>query len=219
MDKKRISSILIILVILAILVLLSGCKSTKYNIKPLEGTDDFDAGSSFQFTISPDNRWMVYNQDVFSPFEAGLIILNLNDKKKTRFNITMEEAAELTLGGNACWSEDSKYCVILSPETGYSSIGLYPEMIIDVSNPNKPKLIRQQSTIYEEQKSYLKYSDISQGRFTCSDCYNKASEEGLLKTYIDESHLSFVSNTPLHENAYNILSHDNKKLYYQKDHN
>lgn len=101
----------IIVGIVSTLIILVGFyilqKIPKFKVIPIPETQDIYANSRFQFTISPNNKWLMYfdKEEAISAIPTSLNIINLNSFEKYNF-----ESPFLFIT-NDCWTPDSMYCV------------------------------------------------------------------------------------------------------------
>ncbi len=127
----------------------------------LIGTEDFLNLPGFYFTISPDNKYLLYfskggkiHPYGYNEDDYNLNAINLNSNQK--FIIDKQDifGSQLTVNlSHGCWSTDSKFCVL--PDIN---------IVIDFTG-QKPNLIKQYMS------ATRKTSDsLTSGTFTCSDC-------------------------------------------------
>ena len=216
MNKK-----LLMAVILLMTITLFGCSTntapitSSNKIIPIVQTQDIKYHSGFQFTISPNGKWMIYLKSE----PEKLVILNLLDFKKSELELTETEFVEFSLNANECWTKDSRYCVFPSLALNYKTIGPHPTLIVDINEGNDPKVIRQTSWNLTQQK--IRYADLQPDElFTCSDCVSSAikkNERYLMQQYVG----SYLHFSPDYDGAnhesFNIISHDKNKIYFQKE--
>lgn len=214
---KIICGIIAIVIIFGIGFLFFGNSTDRISsskLIPVIQTKDIDANSEFQFTISPNGKWLIYLKT--EPEE--LVILNLIDFKKSKLDLTDIEYTWFSLNANECWTQDSKYCVYPSLALNHKSIS-HPQLIIDINDGNKPKLVRQES--YKSTENYISYVDLQPDLlFSCSDCVSSAikkNEKSLMQMqpYV-ESHLYFSTGNEVNHDSSNIISHDKNKIYFQQ---
>ncbi len=158
MIKRKKTVILILIVIVGILIF-----KNKIFGKPTSGVHQLvqeDYMSLDTFTLSPDNKWVLYSNGKSN--EENLIAINVDTLKK--YNLTAANNLDnfntmVFMGGlnsvRACWSPDSKYC----------SVGDY---YIDFTD-TEPRLL---SFIPLTSEKKL----IQETPRTCSDCNNEIQE-------------------------------------------
>lgn len=114
-EKKLILWVLVILGLAALIffVLIPKFKSHFVPI-PLSQTAGMNASAEFQFTLSPDNHWILYFEQKY-PFydQYNLVAFDTVNNKKFTIDPGDVNTAQLQLQiQNDCWSKDSRYCVL-----------------------------------------------------------------------------------------------------------
>ena len=126
---------------------------------PLSQTVGIKANSEFQFTLSPNNRWILYFENKY-PYDDryNLIVFDVLNNKK----FLIDNGEENYFGQwmhNDCWTTDSRYCIMSNEKI---IKGTYNTAInfTDLNNP-----------IFT--KESIDYKDV----LTCSDCGNFIDKE------------------------------------------
>ncbi|MBP9837044.1 MAG: hypothetical protein KBC78_04405 [Candidatus Pacebacteria bacterium] len=170
---KRQRNILLIFVFLAVLVgafllLILPKLKTHYIPVPVYQTIGLPSNNHFQFTISPDDNWIVYLDEVYPYYDRhNIVVYSIpNDKKWTL--VLSERDSELVRFGlsNNCWTIDSKICVLKNEVSGH----------VDFSG-TEPK---------------FSLGEINVNQFTCSDCEISESTD-YFSDFSDGSRKKFIS--------------------------
>lgn len=126
-----------------------------YKVVQLPQTIGIRTDSDFQFTLSPNNNWIVYFEvvDDYKEIYNFVAIDTLKQKKYVIEDLGLKifRQPELFIK-NACWSMDSRYCVMQDINGG-------PDVIIDF-NSGEPVVKRED------------FNNLDSKGFTCSDCGN-----------------------------------------------
>src|SRR3989344_4797441 len=98
-------------------MLFLGCSMAQLKATSMHATKDFVSSDLFQFTISPDDRWLIFmsdtimtqyksNKDTFQPSTTSLVVLDLMNDQKFQFII---EGYNFTIVSsiltNNCWTK------------------------------------------------------------------------------------------------------------------
>lgn len=113
-ERKIFLSVLFVLGLIAIIFFLV-IPILKPKLVPLSllQTVGIDASSEFQFTLSPDNKWILYFETNKPLEQYNLVAFNTVSKKKFTIDTKNVITAQLRFQmKNNCWSKDSKYCVL-----------------------------------------------------------------------------------------------------------
>lgn len=181
------------LIICFVVYLIVG-KSSNVNQSLVNGTAGVSPSQIFNFTISPDNKWLVALAGKLP--EYGMFTLNLQTGEKTKFSLTdynKNDRGNIWEFRDECWSADSKYCIFpviytitkmdpvycrgsshgdcggdvrFSEATAEDDRSSIPRIILDLAS-GTPKVIEQDN----KTTNPVKISDINPSSpFTCSDC-------------------------------------------------
>jgi hypothetical protein len=192
-------------------------------VRRIEETQGFRSDNLFHFTISPDDRWLVFFRRT-TPEEAAtrhwslgnLRVLDLRSGSLHSFTLAEGEAPESLEHGDASWSPDSSHC-LLPPPTSFTWDG-ENGILIDVHDPAKISVVSTAVGHGPQRGVDVKgtpYSTLEQYR--CSDCSRHLNDVELMKKRVEEKYLDFEP-APIYANAYakQIVSFDGKKIYFQK---
>lgn len=104
------------LIALIFFVIISKFKSHFVSI-PISQTAGINTSVEFQFTLSPNNRWILYFEQKYPYYDQyNLIAFDTINNKKFTIDSGNVNTAQLQLQiQNNCWSKDSKYCVLPVP--------------------------------------------------------------------------------------------------------
>ena len=186
-------------------------------------TRGFQSRSAFHFTVSPDDHWLVYFENL-TPEQVGtrdneygnLRVLDLRSAALHRMTIAEKQGPEGLTHGDASWAPDSSYCVLPPPDY----IRWVPErgILIDFGDPAN-------IAVKTTQVKYGKDRGVEVGgenyalpeHYTCSDCTPHLNDVELMKKHVDAKHLHW-GDVPINrnDNAEQIVSSDGTKIYYQK---
>lgn len=202
--------------------LLASADAQRPSIRRLLETADFNTTGSFHFTISPDDRWLLFfkrrSEDGAPTTYSHLSYLRLVDLKTDslhKFTLPEGQAPEGLEHGDASWAPDSSHCVLPPPlpiqwvrERG---------ILVDVRDAK----IRIASTQVKHGKDRAvevageEYKTLE--RYTCSDCSPHLNDVELMKKHVFAEHLHWGSLLiNLNDKAEQIVSPDGTKIYFQK---
>lgn len=150
---------LIIGLFLIIFFIYTKLQKNHFNIIQLKQTVGLQSNSDFQFTLSPDNRWILYYENNFSYSSEsgsyGWVAFDTVNQKKFYIDINdtgFSNMLRMNMRNN-CWSEDSKYCLLATDKS----------TAIDFTDTANPVLSNGQ------------FNNIN--RLTCSDCDSSVLNE------------------------------------------
>lgn len=122
---------------------------------PITQTAGMNARNRFQFTLSPDNHWILYFEQKYPYYDQYNLIAfdTINNKKFTidRGDINIEQL-QLQIQ-NDCWSKDSLYCVLP----------------VSVSQMNSRMIEKMRATQFPINASLAKDSLLDESQFTDSE--------------------------------------------------
>jgi len=206
-------------------LLVAGCGFTALqgqSIKRLDETKDFRSDSMFHFTISPDDRWMVFFKRMAEE-EVGtrhwsmgnLRLLDLKTGTLQKFTLSEEVGPEPLCHGDASWSADASHCVLPPPQ----SVPASPEkaILIDVHDPANIRVVPVRVTHGENPGVQAPGQEFAAPEsYTCSDCFPHTNDVELMKKHIDPRYLHW-GDLSINRNdvADQIVSPDGTKIYYQ----
>lgn len=153
--QRRIFIIFLSLFIMlaVFLFIIFSVKKESYKPIPIFQTVGMKASSEFQFTLSPDNQWIIYLEEIFPYYDRhNIIAYNIFDDKKYTITVGERDSQLLRFGlQNKCWTSDSKYCFLQNE--------VYGRIDFAGSEP--------------------KFSEglIEAQNLTCSDCGNSTTNE------------------------------------------
>ncbi len=169
----------------------------------LPQTNDVRLLSNFPFTVSPDNKWMLFYQQV--PVEelmsvhddARLRVLDLGTGNLYRFEMPDRTGPiESSWVSTARWTADGDYYV-------------GAKFAIVIGEDPKPDIVM---NIHHERDAIqigdrvIPHKDIAQ----CSDCYKGTTDSKAIQAVIGAEAMTHISNYE------QIVSRDRGKVYYQK---
>ena len=109
---------------------------------PISQTAGMNANAEFQFTLSPDNRWILYFEQKYPYYDQyNLIAFDTVSNKK--FTIDTGDISTVGLQmqiQNNCWSKDSHYCVLPIPKSSQDPTILEREKSVVTLSPQSPWL-------------------------------------------------------------------------------
>lgn len=219
----RIHFIPYALCLLLFISLIYGCylfKRPSFKLNPLPETFGLHGRPSFQFSISPNDRWLLFfYRDIYQQpgnldlkdtphyLYGHVRILDLVTRKVFKFTVTEPEVSFMIIN-NDCWSSDSLFCVLPPPpDIRYKNC-----LVIDFTDPDNPLLIKRVKPKYSIESKYMNI--IESAEFTCSDCYDQRNDKEFLRKYIGGKNLLFIGFE--NRSGFNIVSPDRKRIYFQK---
>lgn len=213
------------LIMLTIVIQAQSCAfapSSRPELRRISQTKGFVSAGDFKFTISPNDRWMVFFKQVddeahpeLHSSHGNLQILDLKAGELHTFGLREREAPDPVGAGDTSWAPDSSHCLLPPPIPGYGPQGR--AVLINVRDAENPSV----TPIWYEggPKPSLKLPEgyILPERFTCSDCFPHTDDVELMKKHVDNKYLTGLNRAP-YENreGYQIVSPDATKIYYQK---
>lgn len=182
-EKKLILWVLGGIGILALLFFVVLPKFKKHFVSiPIPQTAGMNASAEFQFTLSPDNRWILYFEQKYPYYDQyNLIAFDTENNKK--FTIDTSDVPTVGLQmqiENDCWSKDSHYCVL---PVGRSS--------------NDPKILEREKAVSAPvQSTWLAGNQLAESQF---------AENGGVVGYINNAPdiiIDFTGSTPVLKKQY-----------------
>jgi hypothetical protein len=186
-------------------------------------TRGFQSDSLFHFTISPNDRWLVYFEKL-TPEQIGthdiqygnLRILDLETGELRQATLAEGQAPNSLFYGDASWAPDSSHCLLPPPQ----AVPWDPRrgILIDFQ---QPKSIRVVSTRVQYRDSpSVEVADEQYEllpEYTCPDCSPHSKNVEVMKTHVNASYLDLEASA-LKPNAYaeQIVAPDGKRIYFQK---
>jgi hypothetical protein len=186
-------------------------------------TSGFQTDSLFQFTISPDDRWVVFFKQL-TPAEIGtrhwalgnLRVLELATGELHEFTLAEATAPNRLRSGDASWARDSSHCLLPPP----ANIRSDPErgLILRFQEPDEIE-IGSTRVIHGPKPQVevlgIEYETLKE--YTCSDCSPYSNDMDLIAKHVDQRYLE-LSKLPVNRNEYGaqIVSHDGTRIYFQK---
>ena len=132
--KTKIAVVVVISALIIVFIGTHFLKKTSIIPIRLSETIGLDPSQEFQFTLSPDNQWIVYFEAKAKLEAYNLVAFNTITHKKFTINPGTVNTAQLRFQmQNNCWSVDSKYCVL---PVGIKKTD--PKMIEDMSYIQTP---------------------------------------------------------------------------------
>lgn len=207
------------------MILCPGCSETspRWPVHPLETTKGFVGNKLFQFTISPDDDFMVYFEDKLGTRVVNtLVVHRLADGVQQRLELRRGPedyiALAVDLAGNRCWTANSRYCMEPARGSLGNFVQTFPRFVLDFTNPADVRLTQHP----HGPGIGVTYPDLPRDRnFTCSDCRQDAGEKEFLEQHVPDArdlHYQPTSSAErsLNVGGCNIASHDRTRIYYQK---
>ena len=199
----------------------AGAQGTR--TRRLPETSDFNTTGGFHFTISPDDRWLVFfkrkSEDGVATSYSHLSNLRLLDLKTgglRKFTLSEEQAPEGLEHGDASWAPDSSHCLLPPP----LPIHWVPErgILIDVRDPAKIRVPSTQVKYGKDRAVEVTGEDYATlEQYTCSDCSPHINDVELMTKHVAAEHLHWGDvSINRNENAEQIVSFDGTKIYFQK---
>lgn len=189
----------------------------------LENTQNIQPDSMFQFTISPNDRWVVFFKRLnegetgnSADYLGNLRVLDLTGGTARTFVLDKGKAPEPIYAGDASWAPDSSHCLLPPPAPEWNSVDV--GILIDTHDAAN---VRITSVEVQSGKSRAvkvpgeKYTVPE--RYTCSDCFRHTNDVALMKKHVDAKYLR-LGTMPVNLNQFaaQIVSPDGTKIYYQK---
>jgi hypothetical protein len=196
-------------------------------LKRLDQSAGIEGGSEFNFTISPDDTWLVFFQAVDGRaeeenegaprFTRRLCLLNLFTGRLHRFALTEAQEPFFWTPPDAAWAPDSSVCVlpparlqpyhpqlVISVQDSATTVSFMPDPIPPrkAGEPPPPPPPEAKLTLPE--------------RLTCSDCFPHTDDVELMRTHLPKDCLRLRGTIHGNEGARQIVSPDGTKIYYQK---
>jgi len=193
------------------------------SLKPVQGTAGIELNDSFQLSMSPDDRWIVFFEQSDpnkpeSPEEAWqygrLRVIDLSTGERHSFTLRDEQAPDHSMiEAEAAWAADSSLCVLPKPPAQDRRVLVLvnankaPRVeFIRLPDPHKPPRPREPTP-----GELVKLPET----FTCSDCPGR-DDSDLFRKHIPKE-LLFVGNfKSLTEHSRQCASFDGTKVYYQE---
>jgi len=217
------------LIALALLTLLAsdGCAvvpTDERGVERIESTSGIGTTDLFSFTISPDDRWIIFfrrvdveEKDRHHNF-GNLRILDLTTGAIHSETIGENSLPRIIRGGDSSWAPDSSHCLLPPPQTRLRQ-QVDSGVLINVREPAAIKVTRVQVKHGEVAEVIAPDDEYrAPGYYTCSDCFPNTDNVELIKKHVDERYLHFHGTNSLTPNkgAAQVVSPDGKKIYYQK---
>lgn len=211
------------LVTVSFVMLCGGCGFSMMgggSVKKLDQTENFQSDSQFHFTISPDDRWLVFfarvtadEMDSRHYLFGNLRVLDLAHSRLREDTLQDGVAPNASLVGDASWTPDSKYCVLPPPNEKGNAVD--HGVLIDTHDENEVRI-----TAIEVQNGTKRAVRTQAGKldlpdhFTCSDCFPLTNDIELMKKHVEAKYLHW--NGPTDQSAAQIVSPDGSKIYFQR---
>lgn len=189
-----------------------------YDPVPVYQTIGLPSARQFQFTISPNDQWIVYLDEVYPYYDRhNLVVYNIPNDQKQTIVINEQDSQLLKFGlKNQCWTPDSRYCILENEINGY----------LDFSGP-EPKFVagkkdHQGLTCSDcELTDNPSYFDIPKDRFISPDGRFTAEAVSYGTGFVSPPKL-YVTDTQSNskvfvaDNVYYDMhfTSDSKRLYY-----
>jgi hypothetical protein len=185
------------------------------NVVPLVATQGLTTFGFFHYTLSPDDRWLVYfeREPRQGGYDVELRVLDLITQ--TEHALPAPPGGHEPYWDDDCWSHDGRVCVM--PPVPRAGPRRAPQMYIEIVE-GRPRLVDQTRVSPFELSTgtpadqALGYRQIDRAGFTCSDCIDRQTEERLLRTHVDAQFLEFQNRRPVGS----AVSRDGTRIFYQK---
>jgi len=185
-------------------------EKSEFEFHSLYESTKYQDGHEFAFTLSPDNRWLMFfanespgdetNDNYFNP---SVVVINTATKAKHILK-TVDTVKDVIIGiDESSWSIESKFFLIAD------AYGKKPLLILDVSG-SEPKLVEYKYLTANQKLEYRSVLDT----LSCSDCYDRSREDSLFEQFIAKDDFYPAYQQPSF--AYNIMSKDGTKLFFLK---
>jgi hypothetical protein len=194
-------------------------------VRSLALTEGFESDFVFQFTISPDDRWLAYfkqfDQQAEPELDARygkLQLVDLIADQVFSFNLRENQTPGVIFRGDASWAPDSSYCVLDPPWRDGESINKHTALIIDVRDQHRPRVVSGQVTWGSHPTVTAESEEFEvPDRYGCSDCFAHTDDAELMRQHIDPRHLH-LDNRAGEENkdGMQTVSPDGNKIYFQE---
>lgn len=186
-------------------------------------TQGIEPSSAFNFTISPNDRWLVYFQGV-TPEEVGtrhnrfgnLRVLDLRSGQVLALLIPNNAAPDRLVQAEAPWTIDNSSCILPPPST----FPFEPQLAICIDFSDAANISASPARVTHGDKAGVEGKRelaIKPQDMTCSDCSPHLNDVKLLKKHVDSKHLTFGDlSWNLNGNASQVVSFDGTKIFYQE---
>jgi hypothetical protein len=197
----------------------------KIAVRRINQTKGVISDGSFEFTISPNDRWIVFFKHADakgdSPSEYDRVVLQILDLRGgilESIELTPQQVPSLVDVGDSSWASDSSFCILPPPLPQYGVQG--KAILIRLDDPKNPKVA---SVPYEgsgkDTRLVLPSGFKLPDWLTCSDCFPHTHDIDFIKKHVDEKFL-VLNQDPFTtiQDAMQSVSPDGQKIYFSKGH-
>lgn len=169
LNRNAFKEIIDILYVMEYFIFESGEKTVevKSNFNPilLDETLNIDTSPEFNFTISPNDKWLLFLKYQRSNGDYELCLFDLEKNKLHSFNDIKGSIAVNILENK--WSKDNRYFIVDSPRSNA------PYLIVDMNDPDNPETIYN----YMFKENRVTHEQLHIAEYTCADCYDRSQRE------------------------------------------
>ncbi len=153
-------------------------------LTPLPQTRWIHMSDRLSFSISPDDRWLVFCRNENGRAPGGAVaVLDLQARTLTTETLAAVPYATLTARATAAgWSADSKAFVV--PPPGDADDASTPDIAIRLRGTEPAFFVQLHGQPADQGAAAITYDQLAGGRYTCSDCTDTERDWRLIAEHL-----------------------------------